>query len=254
MGFMEKMCERVNILGIKYTKISYSGLMEEIEKSIADRKITASIIAVDPVMVARKDNCLKKVYNSMDYVLADGMPIVFASKLLGNPLPGRITGLDLFPDLIKLCSKKGYSAFFLGSDEKTVRKVKKKLGSRIKASHYCPPIKKKFDKKDNEIMINKINKAKPDVLFIILGAPKQDIWMYKNSKKVDAKVTISIGAAFDCYAGKFKRAPKWMQNTGLEWLFRLVQNPKLWKRYARDMLFPFLVAKELLAKQTKMLK
>jgi N-acetylglucosaminyldiphosphoundecaprenol N-acetyl-beta-D-mannosaminyltransferase len=242
------MKEKINILGIQYSKITFSELLKEIESNLNQNKITISFAPVDSTMLCYKNNYLKKIYNSFDYVLADGMPILFASKILKKSLPERVAGLDLLQRMINLCSKKRYSVFFLGSNKKTVEKFKKKLfNNKFPVKFYCPPMKKKFNFEDNKIMIDEINKFKPDFLFVILGAPKQDIWIYENTKKIDAKAIIGIGAAFDYYAGTIKRAPEWMQKLGLEWLFRLIQDPKrLWKRYARDLIFPFLIIKELI--------
>jgi N-acetylglucosaminyldiphosphoundecaprenol N-acetyl-beta-D-mannosaminyltransferase len=236
--------KKTNILGINYSKITHSGLLKEIENN--QDKITISLAPVDSVMLSRKNPALKKIYNSFDYVLADGSYIVFASKLLRNPLPGQILGPELFPSLIDLCSRKGYSVYFLGSDEETIKKVNEKLSKNILVKgHHCPPFKKRFNSKDNKLMIDKINKARPDFLFVIFGAPKQDIWIQENKNKIDAKVIVPVGAAFDFYAEKAKRAPRWMQKASLEWFFRLISEPKrLWKRYARDFWFPFLIIKE----------
>jgi len=239
---------KINILGIYYSKIKSNELMERLEN---ENNKTISFAPVDSVILSRKNSYLKEVYNSFDYVLADGMPIIFASKLLGNPLPERISGPDFFKKFIDVCSKKNYSIFFLGSDEKTIKIVKKKVTKKNTIQGYfCPPIKENFNLQDNKIMINKINKAKPDFLFIVLGAPKQDIWIQQNKNKINVKAIISIGAAFDFYAEKIKRPPEWMQKIGLEWLFRLMQEPRrLYKRYLRDFLFPFLIIKSILIKK-----
>jgi N-acetylglucosaminyldiphosphoundecaprenol N-acetyl-beta-D-mannosaminyltransferase len=239
------MRNKVDILGIRYTNITYSELLSEIDQNISKKKkSTISQVPVDCVMLSRKNPYLKHLYNSFNYVIADGKPIQFASKLLRTPLPERIAGVELLQGLIKQSCKKKYSIFILGSNEERIklfsRKVCKKNMGKI--YHYCPPLREEFDEKDNQIMIKKINKANPDILFVVLGAPKQDKWIQKNIKKANARIFISIGAAFDYYTGSIKRAPKWMCDLGFEWLYRLAQDPlRLWKRYARDFLFPFIV-------------
>lgn len=232
-----------DVCGLHFSKIELTDLLHSLERRIETDRIRLSLAATDSVVLAARDAELRRVLNSFDYLLADGSPIVWASRLLGSPLPERIAGPELFERLLELCRCKGYSAFFFGSDEDTVRLVRQRIPAGVRvAGHLCPEIRQSFDRAESTKMISEINRAEPDFLFVVLGAPKQDRWIHENGDGLHAKLIVPIGAAFDCYAGRFVRAPRWMQHCGLEWVGRLVQDPRrLWRRYVRDLVFPFLV-------------
>ena len=187
-----------------------------------------------------------------DFVTADGMPIVLLSKLMGKPLPGRVTGADMVPAICRRCAEEGLSVYVLGGDRETVENAFEKLGldghstagsSRLDGECRMPNVKKPllagidpaFVKlgEDQPEIVERINAAKPDILFVALGNPKQELWMGRNRAKLDAGAMIGIGGTFNFIAGRVKRAPKWMQKSGLEWIYRIIQEPgRLWKRYA----------------------
>ena len=185
-----------------------------------------------------------------DLVTADGMPIVLLSKLLRNPLPARVTGADMVPAICRRCAEEGLSVYVLGGDKDTVEAAFEKLrdtnGSTLNSqpSTLNPqpriagidPAFVKLDQDQPEI-IGRINAAKPDVLFVDLGNPKQELWMGRNRAKLDVGVMIGVGGTFNFIAGRVKRAPKWMQRCGLEWIYRIIQEPgRLWRRYAYGLL------------------
>ena len=172
-----------------------------------------------------------------DLVTADGMPIVLLSRLLGRALPERVTGADMVPAICRRCAAEGLSVYVLGGDKEAIEEAFGKLGvasggvGKLRVAGVDPAFVK-LDKEQPEI-IGRINAAKPDVLFVALGNPKQELWMGRNKAKLDAGVTIGIGGTFNFLAGRVKRAPRWMQKTGLEWIYRIVQEPgRLWRRYA----------------------
>ncbi len=189
-----------------------------------------------------------------DFVTADGMPIVLLSKLLRNPLPARVTGADMVPAICRRCAAEGLSVYVLGGDKDAVEAAFEKLRVVNGQDARCPSgtaancqlptinyqlsiagIDDSFIKLDQEQpeIIDRINAAKPDVLFVALGNPKQELWMGRNRAKLDVGVMIGIGGTFNFIAGKVKRAPKWMQRCGLEWIYRIIQEPgRLWRRYA----------------------
>ena len=170
-----------------------------------------------------------------DLVTADGMPIVLLSKLLRNPLPERVTGADMVPAICRRCAEEGLSVYVLGGDKDVVEAAFEKLreinGHEVRIAGIDPAFIK-LDQDQPEI-IDRINAAKPDVLFVALGNPKQELWMGRNRAKLDVGVMIGVGGTFNFIAGKVKRAPKWMQRCGLEWIYRILQEPgRLWRRYA----------------------
>ncbi len=167
-----------------------------------------------------------------DLVTADGMPIVLLSKMLGMALPERVTGADMVPAICRRCAAEGLSVYVLGGDRAAVDAAFAKLAiSGLKVAGVDPAFVK-LDEDQPEI-VARINAAKPDILFVALGNPKQELWMGRNAAKLDVGAMIGIGGTFNFIAGRVKRAPRWMQRCGLEWIYRIIQEPgRLWKRYA----------------------
>jgi exopolysaccharide biosynthesis WecB/TagA/CpsF family protein len=167
-----------------------------------------------------------------DFVTADGMPIVLLSKLLRRALPERVTGADMVPAICRRASEEGLSVYVLGGDKTAIEEAFQKLGLGGSLLAGIDSSFVKLDQGQPEI-IERINAAKPDILFVALGNPKQELWMGRNKSKLDVGAVIGIGGTFNFLAGRVKRAPRWMQKTGLEWVYRIVQEPgRLWRRYA----------------------
>ena len=176
-----------------------------------------------------------------DFVTADGMPIVLLSKILRSPLPERVTGADMVPAILRRCAAEGLKVYVLGGDREAVEEAVEKLGVGsygLGVGSYglkvvgIDPVFVKLDENQPEI-VERINAAKPDILFVALGNPKQELWMGRNAAKLDVGVLIGIGGTFNFLAGRVKRAPRWMQKYGLEWVYRIIQEPgRLWRRYA----------------------
>ncbi len=169
-----------------------------------------------------------------DFVTADGMPIVLLSKLLRRPIPERVTGADMVPRICRRCAEEGMSVYVLGGDREAIEEAFGKLGldGRELRVAGIDPAFVKLDEEQPDI-VARVNAAKPDVLFVALGNPKQELWMGRNAAKLDVGAMIGIGGTFNFIAGRVKRAPKWMQKSGLEWIYRIIQEPgRLWKRYA----------------------
>jgi len=194
---------------------------------------------VDHIVQLQKNADLKKVYKDAALVLADGMPLLWAAKFLGTPLKEKISGSDLFPKLCEVAARKGYKLFFCGGREGAADAAKavleqKNLGLNVVGT-YCPPFGFENDEEENNKIIAMIKDSKPDILFVGLGAPKQEKWIHKYKEKYQVPVSIGIGVSFEFIAGMVKRAPVWMQKAGLEWFWRLMMEPgRLWKRYLID--------------------
>jgi len=241
----------IKILGIRFARINMENALKVIEGSIAKRrKFQVCVTNAYSLVLMQKDEKFKDITDSADLVVADGKSLVWISRLYGEPIPERVAGPDLAYELCKTSAKKGYNLFFLGSSptisRKMVERLKKMFPSLQIVGAYSPPFKKQLLKRQNEKMIALINKVKPDVLFVGLGAPKQEKWIWKHKDELQVLVSIGVGAAFDFIAGTVKRAPRWMQKCGLEWFFRLCQEPgRLWKRYLiGNAIFLWLVLKE----------
>ena len=183
-----------------------------------------------------------------DLVTADGMPIVLLSKLLRDSLPERVTGADMVPDICRRFAEEGLSVYVLGGDKAVVEEAFAKLAgrgvpdtptaARPEAAPYqlrIAGIDDSFVKLDEEQpeIVERINAAKPDLLFVALGNPKQELWMGRNAARLDVPVMIGVGGTFNFITGRVKRAPRWIQRSGLEWIYRIYQEPgRLWRRYA----------------------
>ena len=169
-----------------------------------------------------------------DFVTADGMPIVLLSKLLRRALPERVTGADMVPRICRRCAEEGLSVYVLGGDKEAIEEALRKLkveSLKLKVVGIDPAFVKLNE--DQPEIVERINAAKPDILFVALGNPKQELWMGRSKEKLDVGAMIGIGGTFNFIAGRVKRAPKWMQKSGLEWIYRIIQEPgRLWRRYA----------------------
>lgn len=188
------------------------------------------------LVVSKSDPLFQKAIHDADLVTPDGAGIVLASKILGGSIRERVTGSDIFQGLsARLNETGGRSYFFLGSTEETLAAIRAKMAVEFPevrfAGSYSPPYKPEFSEEDSRKMIEAINKAKPDVLWVGMTAPKQETWIYKNRNKLDVKFIGAIGAVFDFYSGNVKRSHPVFQKVGLEWLPRLLQEPRrLWRR------------------------
>jgi len=171
-----------------------------------------------------------------DILIPDGVGIVLASRILGGGIRERITGSDIFRELSRRLNRRGgASYFFLGSSEATLAAIKRRMAQefpRIRdAGVYSPPFKEVFTEQENRAMIAAVNRAAPDVLWVGMTAPKQEKWIHRNKDKLNVKFIAAVGAVFDFYAGNVKRSHPWFLEHGLEWLPRLLQEPRrLWRR------------------------
>lgn len=182
---------------------------------------------VHTTVMAYRDASYRKIQNGGAMALPDGQPLSIVSRRRGYRDAGRVPGPDLMPEILKLSLKKGYSHYFYGSSEHTLAELRKALertypGLQI-AGMYAPPFRPMTEEEDREA-VERINAAKPDFIWVALGAPKQEIWMYEHKNKVNG-LMIGVGAAFDFMAGTVKRAPRWMQKLCMEWVFRIMQDP-----------------------------
>ena len=231
---------RMRFMNSYIDNVTKEEAIAHIEECINTRKIGHIITPnVDQVIRIESDKYFKEIYENAELLLADGTPLVWISRWYKKPIKEKICGSDLVPDLCKLAAQKGYLIFLLGSAEGVAAKAAENLkknnpGLRV-AGVYSPPYG--FEKDKNEI--DKINKmlfnSKADMLFVGMGVPKQDIFIYENMNKYQIPMSFSIGATIDFEAGIQKRSPKWVNHIGMEWLYRLAHDPKrMFKRYIID--------------------
>ena len=227
-----------NILGYQVAATSIADCLSLIAASIDGEPQGKYFACANPhsLEVARHDPLFSRALKQADLLVPDGVGIILASRLLGGTIRERITGSDIFHGVCTLLdSRPGSSVFFLGSSEETLSLIEDRM--RIDFPHitvagtYSPPFRAEFSPEDNRRMLTAINRAKPDVVWVGLTAPKQEKWIYQHRDQIQVKFIGAIGAVFDFYAGNIKRSPPVFQRLGLEWLPRLLQEPRrLWRR------------------------
>jgi N-acetylglucosaminyldiphosphoundecaprenol N-acetyl-beta-D-mannosaminyltransferase len=244
---------RVDILGCRLDRVDLPMALARLEELIAGgRSHQALVVPVNSVMTQRKDRMFRAICNSASLLLPDGVPLLWAARFLGRPIPGRVAGSDLLWEFSRVAAHRGYSFFFLGSKDHVLQKLTAELvrgnpGLKV-AGMYAPPFVEKFSPELNAQIVERINGVRPDVLWVGFGAPKQERWIHQNLPRLEVKVAIGVGAAFELASGTVRRAPGWMQKAGLEWLFRFIVEPRrLFKRYFVDAapFFPLVLAQKL---------
>jgi len=240
---MKKLSKKVSvILGVNVSKLPMDMVLERIESFLASDK-THKIFTPNPEICfqASKDTKYAKILNSSSLNVADGFGLKIGGSILGQKVPHRITGVNLTWEILKMANKKPYKIMLLGGKPGIAKLAAEKIRAKfanieIVGAGEGLQIKYKkgsidYDHKKNQKVINFINQAKPDILLIAFGAPKQEFWIYENIYKIKpVKLAVGVGGTFDFIAGKTKRAPKWIRKIGFEWMYRLIQEPKRIKR------------------------
>ena len=221
--------ERCTILNTNINVTNMEEVLSIFDNSLEEMRGDYICVAnVHTTVMAFRDESYRKIQNESYMTLPDGKPLSMVSKRRGYENAGRVPGPDLMPKIFELSESKKYRHFFYGSTENTLQRLREKIEKKYPyldiAGMYSPPFRKLSEEEDREI-IKMINDAKPDFVWVALGAPKQEIWMAEHKSRINA-VMIGVGAAFDFEAGTVKRAPKWMQELCLEWLHRIMQDPK----------------------------
>jgi N-acetylglucosaminyldiphosphoundecaprenol N-acetyl-beta-D-mannosaminyltransferase len=230
----------IAILGVPFDNVTAAETIKAIERMVESREPHYLVTAnVDFLVQAQEDVELRRILFDAHLVLCDGTPLVWASRLLGNPLLERVAGADLVPLLLRTAAEKGYRVFFLGATPESARQAVENLKrlhpTLIIPDYYSPPFNKLLEMDHDEIK-RRILAAKPDLLFVSLGCPKQEKWIAMHYRSLGVPVSAGVGATIDFLAGTVKRAPVWMQRVGMEWIYRLAQEPRrLFKRYFKDL-------------------
>lgn len=229
-----------NILGIDVSVTSYEDLKEAINEDI-EKKKKSFIVAINPekVLKARKNQELKDLLNKASYAIPDGVGIIYASKIKKGQIKSRITGIDCMDMLCGLASDKGYKVFLYGAKKEVIEKAKIKLEEKYKQIKIVGTIDG-YEKDDKKI-VKQINESKADIIFVALGSPKQENWIMEHMEKLNVFIFQGVGGSFDVISGNIKRAPLWMQKAGLEWLYRLIKEPKRIFRQLKLVKFLFLI-------------
>jgi N-acetylglucosaminyldiphosphoundecaprenol N-acetyl-beta-D-mannosaminyltransferase len=230
----------IALLGLPFDNLTVIQALHQIDQMIASGLPHYVVTAnVDFCVQAFHDVELRRILFDAHLVLCDGAPLLWASRLFDNPLPERVAGADLVPKLIERAAREGHRIFFLGGAPEVAREAVARLQSLHPtlniAGHYSPPYRPLLDMNHAEI-IQRIRAARADLLFVSFGCPKAEKWIAMHYRALGVPVTIGVGATIDFLAGRVPRAPLWMRRNGLEWFFRLLQEPRrLWSRYAKDL-------------------
>jgi N-acetylglucosaminyldiphosphoundecaprenol N-acetyl-beta-D-mannosaminyltransferase len=195
---------------------------------------------------ARKNSFLQQVICDCSLVLPDGAPMLWASWLLGRPLKQRVTGVDLIPELARISAERGYRIFVLGSKEESAQSAIEILQQRHPGALFVgrhSPEESSLEEMDDDEILRRIHAARPDILLVAFGNPKQELWIDRNRDRLNVRISIGIGGSLDMIAGRVRRAPKFVQKMHLEWMFRLLQEPRrLLPRYVLDTMAPMEVS------------
>ena len=231
---------RIRLLNTEVDNLTMREALAAID-ALIKKDISAYVVTpnLDHIIQLERGGELVEVYKHANLILTDGKPLIWISKLFKTPIKEKISGSDLFPLVCKLAAKKGYRMFFLGAAEGVAAKAAENLMKRFPGLQvvgtYSPP----FGFEENEEEMNKIKSmirnAKPHILIVGLGCPKQELFILHHREELAVPISLGLGASLDFEAGNIKRAPRWMADHGLEWLFRITQDPgRLIKRYWND--------------------
>jgi len=226
----------VDILGVRVSATTMEETLELVEGWIARREPRyVCVSGMHGVMESQWDDRLRQVHNTADLVTPDGMSLVWLCKLKGERAVERVYGPDLMLALCGRSSNPGYRHFFYGASPEVLEALRARLCTRYPGLEvvgtYSPPFRSLTSQEDTDV-VQRITQAQPDIVWVGLSTPKQEQWMADHVGRLGTAVLIGVGAAFDFHAGVKRQAPRWMQRNGLEWLFRLLSEPRrLWRRY-----------------------
>ena len=242
---------RVSILGVEISAVNLGLVVELIDTWIREGKVSyICVVPAHSVMDAYNDSEFRSILNSSGLTTPDGMSVVWILKLQGHKEVDRVCGSDLMLAVCRYGMERHYRHYFYGGGPGVAEALASRLTVRFEdiqiAGIHSPPFRKLTDDED-QAEIEKINSTNPDIVWVGISSPKQERWMVEHLGKIEAPVMIGVGAAFDFLSGKKPQAPRWIQRSGFEWLFRLATEPKrLWPRYRQYPLFVWLVLLQLL--------
>lgn len=241
------MSKRVKFLNTYVDALNMEETLDEIEKYVINKScVQHVVINAGKVNLMQEDDKLTEIINNCPLINADGQSIVWGSKILGNELPERVAGIDIFTELVHICSEKGYKPYFFGATEEVVNSVVNKFKSLYPKLEVAGFRNGYFMEDESTKIAEDIRKSNADILFVAFSSPKKEYWISENMDIMQVPFAMGVGGSFDVIAGKTTRAPKWMQKVGLEWFYRFIQEPRrMFKRYiGGNIKFIFLILKE----------
>lgn len=243
---------RFTLAGVPIDAVSMTEALEHIHALVYQKRGgTVFTPNVDHVMLARKIPEFAQAYAATDLALVDGMPLLWAGRVLGVPVPEKVSGSDLLWPLLTMAADKDHSIYLLGGAPGSAELARDVLRTRLPTLRIvgvdAPQIELEDSRADAHVVLERIQAAEPDLLVVGLGAPKQELWLHRNREALGKTVGLGLGACIDFLAARVRRAPPWMSRNGLEWFYRLLQEPKrLAYRYlVRDAGFPWVLLTEI---------
>lgn len=230
------MTDQIDLLDVRVDRVDFATLLETVRRAVETRRPQQIVtVNVDFLKLAKADPAFRRLINTADLSVADGMPLLWAAKLLGAPLPERITGMDIVQGCAALSAAEGHRLYLLGAAPGVADAAAAELRRRFPGVTICgtdaPPFRA-WSPEEERAIVERIRAARPDVLFVAFGAPRQDVWIREHMAELGVPVCVGIGGVLNFLAGTVRRAPAWMQDAGLEWLHRIAQEPgRLWRRY-----------------------
>lgn len=232
--------ERMRFMNTTLDNVTMSEALQVIDALAGDGS-NAYVVTpnVDHIVRIEEDAEFRAIYDHANMVLADGKPLLWIAHWYGTPIKEKISGSDLFPLVCQMAAQRGYRVFFLGAKEGVAARAARVLEERYPGLQvvgtYSPPLGFENDEGEVQRIIEAVRSARPNILILGLGTPKQEKFLYHHLTELGVPISLGLGASFDFVSGNVRRAPRWMSDHGLEWLFRLVQEPKrMAKRYLVD--------------------
>lgn len=225
------MAERAEILGVQVHLLTSQEALARVESFVRQRD-ARQVVTINPefVMRARRDEPFRRVLNSADLALADGIGLVWAARLLGHWLPERVAGSDLVLRIAQRAAEAGWRLYFLGAPPGVAEQAAQTLRDRHPGLQVAGTWAASPAPEVEGDIVARIRAAHPDLLFVAYGAPAQDMWIARNLSTLGVPVAMGVGGTLDFIAGRSRRAPRWVQSLGLEWLHRLIHEPWRWRR------------------------
>ncbi|MGR5458239.1 WecB/TagA/CpsF family glycosyltransferase [Vibrio alfacsensis] len=224
--------KRIDFLGSPMDVATMDETVSHIEDKVAQGNFLQHVVVnVAKIVNMQKDPTLAESVKACDVINIDGMGVVFGARFLGHDIPERVAGVDLFHELLKLSARRNFPVFLLGATEEVVNKTNETVQA-LYPNLQVAGINDGYFWDNEETVVNKIRDSGAKLLFVAITSPKKENFINKWKDKLGVDFVMGVGGTFDVVAGKVNRAPKWMQNAGLEWLYRVIQEPgRMWKRY-----------------------
>lgn len=225
--------ERVNLFGVLIDPLTMQETLSCIEKIIKGHTPSQHVVVnVAKLVEVQKNVELRNIINSCAIINADGQGVVWAANILGKNIPARVTGIDLFQNIVRLASSKGYRLYFLGAEQSIVSQVAEIFKMNYPSLQIAGFRDGYFKQSEEEMVAQDIRDSKANVLFVAMNSPKKELFLNKYLNFMQVPFVMGVGGSFDVVAGHTRRAPLWLQKAGLEWFFRFLCEPRrMWKRY-----------------------